>query len=174
MCITQFALANQACAVLPTLEAHELRNDTSIQPNSDEDDGDDDEDDDEDDDDGSDERETRRPPHGRGNRQRGGHGNGNRGGHGNQGRGGNRVGHGNRGGHRNRGRGGNRGSHEHEGGHKQEPRVNLDCCRWMEEVDEECVCATFLRLPPFLFKPKHTYDIKIGSTCSRSFECKAS
>ncbi|XP_008776443.2 zinc transporter SLC39A7-like [Phoenix dactylifera] len=61
--------------------------------------------------------------------------------------------------------------HGHGHGHGEEPQVNKNCCRWLAEVDEACVCEALLRMPPFLVKAKHTYIIKVGKTCKHEYNC---
>ncbi|XP_010942492.1 uncharacterized protein [Elaeis guineensis] len=116
LCLSQFALANQACVVLPT---EEVSRDSSLAKLQEEDEYDDDE-----------------------HEDHHGHGHG-------------------------RGRG-----HRHGRGHGEEPRVNTDCCRWLAEVDEACVCEALLRMPPFFIKAKHTYIIKVGKTCKHEYNCR--
>ncbi|KAJ6401170.1 hypothetical protein OIU84_016560 [Salix udensis] len=70
-------------------------------------------------------------------------------------------GHGHRHGHRH---GGSRGH-----GHGGTPEEN--CCRWLNDVDAECVCELLVRLPPFLSKPPHEYTVKIDDSCTVSYSC---
>ncbi|XP_057966030.1 uncharacterized protein LOC131156396 [Malania oleifera] len=60
--------------------------------------------------------------------------------------------------------------HRPRQGHRETP-VEEECCRWLKEVDAECVCAVLVRLPPFLSKPLHEYTIKVDDSCTVSFEC---
>ena len=53
--------------------------------------------------------------------------------------------------------------HRHSHGGTQEN----NCCRWLNDVDDECVCE----LLPFLSKPRHEYTIKIDDSCSVSYAC---
>ncbi|KAF9669414.1 hypothetical protein SADUNF_Sadunf14G0105200 [Salix dunnii] len=46
-----------------------------------------------------------------------------------------------------------------------------NCCRWLNDVDAECVCELLVRLPPFLSKPPHEYTVKIDDSCSVSYSC---
>jgi len=168
MCLSQFALASQACVVLPLTETPKDLNATKLQLADDNDD-DDDGDDDEGGGDDVNEREHRhgRPGNGNGRNQRRGNGNGHRQSRGN----------GNGNGHRQRREHGHNHtqrhehSHGHGGDHRDEPRANRDCCRWLEEVDVSCVCAALHSLPPFLVKPDHQYRVKVGNTCALTFRC---
>eukprot|EP00258_Populus_trichocarpa_P024101 XP_024440120.1 uncharacterized protein LOC18105302 [Populus trichocarpa] len=76
---------------------------------------------------------------------------------------GHRHGHGHR--HRNGHRRGGRHGHNHGG------MLEQNCCRWLSDVDPECVCELLVRLPPFLSKPHHEYTVKINDSCSVSYSC---
>nr|ACG46563.1 aspartic acid-rich protein [Zea mays] len=58
--------------------------------------------------------------------------------------------------------------HDH---HDEELRAYRDCCRWLKEVQKDCVCEALLRLPPFLVKPQHTYVVRVGRTCKITYRC---
>ncbi|KAL6502849.1 hypothetical protein OROHE_024017 [Orobanche hederae] len=45
------------------------------------------------------------------------------------------------------------------------------CCHWLKEVDNVCVCNVLLRLPAFLSKPAHNYTVAVNSTCEVTFQC---
>ncbi|OIT08140.1 PREDICTED: zinc finger protein 827-like [Nicotiana attenuata] len=64
--------------------------------------------------------------------------------------------------------------HRHKHGrhhvHKETP-VEEECCRWMKQVDSECVCDLLVRLPPFLSRPVHQYTVVVDSSCNVTFEC---
>ncbi|KAI3930702.1 hypothetical protein MKX01_037148 [Papaver californicum] len=47
-----------------------------------------------------------------------------------------------------------------------------DCCRWLKEMDEVCVCQLLFRMPFFMWKPKHDYVIKLQDACTVTFNCK--
>ncbi|KAJ6873598.1 hypothetical protein NC651_032452 [Populus alba x Populus x berolinensis] len=78
-------------------------------------------------------------------------------------------------GHRHR----NRHGHRHGNGHRLGGRrhghshggLEENCCRWLSDVDPECVCELLVRLPPFLSKQHHEYTVKIDDTCSVSYSC---
>uniref|UniRef100_A0A6N2MD81 Uncharacterized protein n=1 Tax=Salix viminalis TaxID=40686 RepID=A0A6N2MD81_SALVM len=46
-----------------------------------------------------------------------------------------------------------------------------NCCRWLNDVDAECVCELLVHLPPFLSKPPHEYTVKIDDSCTVSYSC---
>lgn len=50
-------------------------------------------------------------------------------------------------------------------------RAYRDCCRWLKEVEPDCVCEALLRLPPFLVRPQHKYTVKVGNSCKFSYRC---
>ncbi|KAJ9187662.1 hypothetical protein P3X46_003090 [Hevea brasiliensis] len=45
------------------------------------------------------------------------------------------------------------------------------CCRWLNNVDNECVCDLLIQLPAFLSKPAHRFTVVIGDSCSFTFSC---
>lgn len=61
--------------------------------------------------------------------------------------------------------------HGHGRGNGHHPRANQDCCRWLEEVENDCVCQALARLPMFLNRPKHTYMLSVGTTCKFAYKC---
>ncbi|KAJ6404025.1 hypothetical protein OIU84_012257 [Salix udensis] len=61
--------------------------------------------------------------------------------------------------------------HGHRHGHSHGGAQENNCCRWLNDLDEECVCELLVRLPPFLSKPRHEYTIKIDDSCSVSYAC---
>jgi hypothetical protein len=60
---------------------------------------------------------------------------------------------------------------DHEHHHDEELRAYRDCCRWLQEVQKDCVCEALLRLPPFLVKPQHKYVVRVGRTCRIVYRC---
>ncbi|CAN1130812.1 hypothetical protein LINPERPRIM_LOCUS13440 [Linum perenne] len=46
-----------------------------------------------------------------------------------------------------------------------------NCCRWLKEMDSECVCDVLVRLPPFLAKPSHVYSVHVYDGCVVTFSC---
>ncbi|EOX94821.1 hypothetical protein QUC31_004708 [Theobroma cacao] len=68
--------------------------------------------------------------------------------------------------------------HEHRHGHRHRhrhvPHETPDlhnCCRWLKEVDHECVCEVLVHLPVFLSRPNHDYTVIVDETCSHTFTC---
>ncbi|KAJ6686788.1 hypothetical protein OIU79_016525 [Salix purpurea] len=61
--------------------------------------------------------------------------------------------------------------HGHRHGHSHGGAQENNCCRWLNDLDEECACELLVRLPPFLSKPRHEYTIKIDDSCSVSYAC---
>ncbi|XP_054800584.1 uncharacterized protein LOC129304807 [Prosopis cineraria] len=73
-----------------------------------------------------------------------------------------RHGHGH--GHRHRHR-----HHHHHHHHHTSQEEN--CCRWVREVDSQCVCEVLLHLPPFLVRPLHQYTVTVGDFCNVTYSC---
>ncbi|KAL8232841.1 hypothetical protein R6Q57_002619 [Mikania cordata] len=73
--------------------------------------------------------------------------------------------------------------HEHEGGHQhhhhhhhrhhrhRDTPVEEQCCKWLAQVDDLCVCELLVHLPPFLSRPVHNYAVVIGRACNFTFSC---
>ncbi|KZV43096.1 hypothetical protein F511_04488 [Dorcoceras hygrometricum] len=49
--------------------------------------------------------------------------------------------------------------------------AETECCRWLKELDDVCVCDLLVHLPQFLTKPVHSYTIAIDNTCDVTFSC---
>lgn len=63
-------------------------------------------------------------------------------------------------------------SHRHGSRHRhQQTPIEEDCCRWLKEVDDECVCDLLVHLPIFLRKPSHDYTVAVDPSCSVTFSC---
>ncbi|KAJ4954391.1 hypothetical protein NE237_011174 [Protea cynaroides] len=66
-------------------------------------------------------------------------------------------------------------SHRHRLHHHQHHRhhmgIEIDCCRWLKEVDTVCVCEVLLHLPVFLRAPKHTYRVLVSDECDVTYSC---
>lgn len=61
-------------------------------------------------------------------------------------------------------------SHRHrQGGSHESPAGN--CCRWLYDLDDECVCDLLIRLPAFLAAPVHEYTVIIGNACKVTYQC---
>ncbi|XP_057800826.1 uncharacterized protein LOC131016204 [Salvia miltiorrhiza] len=63
----------------------------------------------------------------------------------------------------------------HHHGHKhhrhKETGAEADCCRWLKEVDDVCICGLLVHLPPFLARPAHNYTVSVGEFCQVTFAC---
>lgn len=147
LCASQFALATYACSLLPYSPLLPPLPPVPTPPDDDDDDGDDDNDDDGDDgggDDGGDE------PQERHNHNHHGHG------------------------HRRKQRS-RRHRHRHGHGHhhRSAPLTPQEdgCCKWLSQLDNQCVCDLLLRLPSFLLKPAHTYSVYVGASCNVTYTC---
>lgn len=62
--------------------------------------------------------------------------------------------------------------HRHDRHHEyKETSAEENCCRWMKQVDSECVCDLLVRLPLFLSRPVHQYTIMVDPACNITFQC---
>ncbi|KAK2649235.1 hypothetical protein Ddye_016724 [Dipteronia dyeriana] len=77
-----------------------------------------------------------------------------------------RHGHGHGHGHRHR----HRHRHGYGDGHQATPQEE-NCCRWLKEVDNECVCDMLVHLPAFLSRPIHQYSVIVDDSCNVTFTC---
>lgn len=68
-------------------------------------------------------------------------------------------------------------SHRHRHRHSrrdtppQQTPVELECCRWLQQIDSGCVCDLLVRLPVFLAKPVHQYTVRVDRSCSVTYSC---
>ncbi|KAK1420505.1 hypothetical protein QVD17_22160 [Tagetes erecta] len=62
--------------------------------------------------------------------------------------------------------------HRHHHKHKMSP-VEQQCCKWLAQVDDECVCELLGRLPPFLVRPFHDYTVRVAGSCNTTYSCEA-
>ncbi|KAK9055785.1 hypothetical protein SSX86_026870 [Deinandra increscens subsp. villosa] len=62
--------------------------------------------------------------------------------------------------------------HGHHHKHKMSP-VEQQCCKWLAQVDDECVCELLGRLPPFLVRPIHEYTVRVAGSCNTTYSCVA-
>ncbi|KAI3732409.1 hypothetical protein L1987_63614 [Smallanthus sonchifolius] len=60
--------------------------------------------------------------------------------------------------------------HHHHHRHRDTP-VEEQCCKWLAQVDDQCVCELLVHLPPFLARPVHNYAVIIGRACNFTFSC---
>ncbi|KAG6748551.1 hypothetical protein POTOM_048479 [Populus tomentosa] len=59
---------------------------------------------------------------------------------------------------------------QHGGSHNGSSSED-NCCKWLKELDEQCVCDVLYRLPPFLSKPAHTYTLYVAEACNVTYSC---
>ncbi|XP_052170935.1 uncharacterized protein LOC127787111 [Diospyros lotus] len=145
-CATQFAVVNRACAMLPFVPLH---------PDADSRDN------------GS--RHEHEQSHGHDHEHEHGHNHG----HGHEHEHGHNHGHGHEHSHEHEHRHKNRHGHRHRHRHWHHgpSSPGHECCRWLDEVENECVCAVLARLPPFLSRPVHHYTVEVEGVCDVSFDC---
>ncbi|RID47798.1 hypothetical protein BRARA_I04364 [Brassica rapa] len=53
----------------------------------------------------------------------------------------------------------------------QETYAQQECCKWVKQMDNECVCDLLVRLPPLLAKPAHDYTVFVDESCIVTFTC---
>ncbi|KAL4572066.1 hypothetical protein LXL04_018835 [Taraxacum kok-saghyz] len=65
--------------------------------------------------------------------------------------------------------------HRHGHGHRRHrlSPVEQQCCKWLAQVDDECVCELLGRLPPFLARPVHEYTVRVAGSCNTTYTCGA-
>lgn len=66
--------------------------------------------------------------------------------------------------------------HRHRHGHGHRHRhhdtpTEEACCRWLKQLDSQCVCDLLVRLPNFLARPAHEYTVMVGDSCDVKFTC---
>ncbi|KAI3979858.1 hypothetical protein MKX01_042512 [Papaver californicum] len=64
--------------------------------------------------------------------------------------------------------------HRHQIHHRSahQTSVNLNCCKWLKELDTSCICGLMVRLPRFLIRNRHGFSIIVEDTCDVSFNCE--
>ncbi|KAI3805978.1 hypothetical protein L1987_21866 [Smallanthus sonchifolius] len=60
--------------------------------------------------------------------------------------------------------------HHHHHRHKETP-VEEQCCKWLSQVDDQCVCELLVHMPPFLARPVHKYSVIVGKACNITYSC---
>nr|DAD33576.1 TPA_asm: hypothetical protein HUJ06_012427 [Nelumbo nucifera] len=60
-------------------------------------------------------------------------------------------------------------AHRHR--HHHHHGANAECCRWVRELDSTCVCQLMVQLPLFLRRSPHTYTVRVEDSCQVKFEC---
>ncbi|CAK7346338.1 unnamed protein product [Dovyalis caffra] len=73
--------------------------------------------------------------------------------------------------HRHRHEHGHRHGHGHGHSHSGILIHEDNCCRWLNNMDDECVCELLAHLPPFLSRPWHEYAVKVHDSCRVSYTC---
>ncbi|KAL6208566.1 hypothetical protein ACLB2K_019515 [Fragaria x ananassa] len=166
LCASQFALAGYACSLLPYGPMPPIPRPPSppspSPPDDDDDDDDDDNDDGRDDDDGNG-RDDGGDGGGDGAARANSHGHGH--GHGRE-----HHEHGHSRKQQRHRRHKRRHGHHHRSQRSMTPQED-NCCKWLTQLDNQCVCELLLRLPTFLFKPAHTYSVYIGTSCNITYTC---
>ncbi|XP_010524012.1 PREDICTED: pleckstrin homology-like domain family A member 1 [Tarenaya hassleriana] len=69
--------------------------------------------------------------------------------------------------------------HHHHGHHRHKARkveykesfAEAECCKWLKQMDNECVCDLLLHLPPLLARPVHDYTVFVDESCIVTFSC---
>ncbi|XP_013603813.1 PREDICTED: histone-lysine N-methyltransferase set1-like [Brassica oleracea var. oleracea] len=61
--------------------------------------------------------------------------------------------------------------HHHHHRHREETYAQQECCKWVKQMDNECVCDLLVRLPPLLAKPAHNYTVFVDESCIVTFTC---
>lgn len=63
--------------------------------------------------------------------------------------------------------------HGHGHGHgRHETPAEESCCRWLKQLDSQCVCDLLVHLPNFLSRPAHEYTVIVGDACEVNFSCE--
>lgn len=63
-------------------------------------------------------------------------------------------------------------NHHHHGHKPHNPTpIEMDCCRWLREVDNVCVCDLLVHLPAFLARPAHEYTVVVTDACNITYSC---
>ncbi|KAJ9171937.1 hypothetical protein P3X46_015233 [Hevea brasiliensis] len=153
LCVSQFALVNYACAMLPYTPLPPL---PPASPSPD----------DEEDRHGHVHSHSHNQSHSHSHVQGPGHGHKQGLGHGRNHNNGQGHGHG----HGQEHRHGHR--HRHRHATRRESPAQENCCRWLNELDDECVCDMLVRLPPFLSRPMHLYTLYLDETCNVTYACE--
>ncbi|KAF5731517.1 protein catecholamines up-like [Tripterygium wilfordii] len=55
--------------------------------------------------------------------------------------------------------------------HHHENPVEANCCHWLTELADECVCDMLVHLPVFLARPAHQYTIMVDDSCNVTYTC---
>lgn len=66
---------------------------------------------------------------------------------------------------------GHRHRHRHRHQATSQTPVEQECCRWLQEIDSQCVCDLLVHLPVFLAKPIHKYTVMVDASCNVTYMC---
>ncbi|XP_047309320.1 mastermind-like domain-containing protein 1 [Impatiens glandulifera] len=55
--------------------------------------------------------------------------------------------------------------------HHEESLIEEECCRWLKELDSECVCSLLFRLPKFMVRPLHQFTATVEDICNVTYHC---
>ncbi|KVH94398.1 polyadenylate-binding protein 1-B-like [Cynara cardunculus var. scolymus] len=61
--------------------------------------------------------------------------------------------------------------HHHRHHRHRDTPIEQQCCKWLSQVDDQCVCELLVRLPPFLARPVHRYSVLVGGSCNITYSC---
>ncbi|XP_038899044.1 uncharacterized protein LOC120086453 [Benincasa hispida] len=64
--------------------------------------------------------------------------------------------------------------HGHHHGHQQKiplSPMEENCCKWVQQLDSECICGLLSRLPAFLERPQHNFSVTVGGSCDATYSC---
>nr|GEU74449.1 hypothetical protein [Tanacetum cinerariifolium] len=62
-------------------------------------------------------------------------------------------------------------NHHRSRHHHHDTPVEQQCCKWLSQVDDQCVCDLLVRLPPFLARPVHKLSVIVGRACNITYSC---
>ncbi|XP_057474206.1 uncharacterized protein LOC130762535 [Actinidia eriantha] len=55
--------------------------------------------------------------------------------------------------------------------HRQDTPEEQECCRWLREVDDKCVCEMLIHVPYWLLRLSHDYIVTVNESCEVTFQC---
>ncbi|XP_023548911.1 uncharacterized protein LOC111807420 [Cucurbita pepo subsp. pepo] len=64
--------------------------------------------------------------------------------------------------------------HTHWHGHQHQISLSPmeeNCCKWVQQLDSQCLCRLLSRLPAFLERPQHKISFSVGGSCNATFSC---
>ena len=60
--------------------------------------------------------------------------------------------------------------HRHGSPYQDSPEEE-ECCRWLKQIDNQCVCDLLVYLPDFLAKPRHNFTVSVAQDCTVTYQC---